>query len=80
MLKDKFEDGDGVRDDVGGRSRNDDNHPPPPHLIYHPKVLLLTLRRSSVGVTKTVKRTSAIHVGKGRLVPPGRGGGEGEGM
>ncbi len=35
MLKDKFEDGDGVRDDVGGRSRNDDNYPPPP-LSYIP--------------------------------------------
>jgi len=46
--------------------------PHPPYLIYHPKVLLLTLRRSSVGVTKTVKLTSEIQKGKGRIVTQGR--------
>jgi hypothetical protein len=34
---------------VGGRSKNADNYPhPPPYLIYHLKVLLLTLERSNV--------------------------------
>jgi hypothetical protein len=56
--------------------------PHPPYLIYHPKVLLLTLRRSSVGVTKTVKLTSEIQKGKGRIVTQGRrerGGGKARG-
>ncbi len=48
MFKDKFEDGDDVRDDVGGRSRNNDNHPSPP-LSYIPS-------QSTTTYTKTVKR------------------------
>ena len=76
MFKDNLVDG----DDVVGRNRNDDNHSSPPPILYTtPKVLLLTLRRSSVGVTKTVKLTSEIQEGKGRIVTQGRreGGGEG---
>jgi hypothetical protein len=81
VLKDEFEDGDGVRDDlklvvIAGMMIT---IPHPPYLIYHPKVLPLTLGRSSVsrrghrdGQTGLVYE---IQEGKGRMVSTDREGG-----